>query len=296
MISRLRDGSLVETYDNEGKLIEYLYDNKLGRILLNILISPIVSRAAGWFLDTKPSALLVEPFIKKNHLDLSDYPDREYSSFNDFFKRKISEGKRTVNEDTSLLVSPCDGKLTVFPLSLDSSFTIKGTEYTLPSLLRNREQSKKYCGGYGILLRLTVDDYHRYIYPVSGNKSNNVHINGVFHTVNPKAASSLPIYKENSREYTIIDTLSSGSILMMEIGAMMVGRIKNLHGAKAVIKGEEKGFFEFGGSSIILLTEKDHYQPDNDLLVNSNNGYETVVKMGESIGKLINFGSMLING
>lgn len=284
MISRKRDGSPIETYDGEGKLIDKLYGTAAGKCLLRFLIAPFVSKTAGALLDSKPSVCLVSPFAKKNKLDLSDYPDRKYKSFNDFFCRTIIPGKRPVDPDEDKLISPCDGKLTIFPLTEDAHFTIKGCDYTLDTLLRSSYLSKKYRGGIGILLRLTVDDYHRYIYPVTGEKSKNSHIKGVFHTVNPRAAASRPIYRENSREFTLIKSIEFGTVLMMEIGAMMVGRIKNLEEEAYVIRGEEKGYFEFGGSSIMLLLEKDRFVPDEDLMTNSRNQEETVVKQGEAIG------------
>ena len=286
MISRNRDGTPVETYDGEGKIIDLLYGSAAGRLLLRFLISPAVSKTAGLFLDCPLSTGLVRPFIRKNHLNLADYPERSYRSFNDFFTRTILPGRRPMALDASKLISPCDGKATVFSLREDSHFTIKGCDYTLSTLLQNEELCRAYCGGWGILLRLTVDDYHRYIYPVSGAACAPHHISGVFHTVNPRAAAARAIYRENTREYTLIKTAQFGTVLMMEIGAMLVGRIKNPQSAAAVERGAEKGYFEFGGSSIMLLLEKGHFDPDADLIAHSANGEETVVKQGESIGQL----------
>lgn len=286
MISRNRDGSPVETYDGEGRTIEFLYGSGAGRLLLRFLISPVVSKTAGIFLDCPLSVCLVRPFIRKNHLDLTDYPSRRYKSFNDFFRRAILPGRRPVAPDPSKLIAPCDGKATVFALSEDSHFTIKGCDYTLGTLLKSDELGRKYCGGWGVLLRLTVDDYHRYIYPVSGKIAEQKHIPGVFHTVNPRAAAVRAIYRENTREYTLIQTPDYGTVLMMEVGAMLVGRIKNPKGASAAERGAEKGYFEFGGSSVMLLLEKGHFAPDEDLVRHSANSEETVVKQGESIGQL----------
>lgn len=283
IMCRLRDGTLVDSYDGEGQIISLLYNTKAGRLFLRILISPPVSKIAGLILDSRLSAILVNPFIKKNNLN--DYPKRNYQSFNDFFTRSINPDKRPIELASTRMISPCDGKITVFKLSKDSHFSIKNCDYTLKSLLRSEKLSQKYCGGYGILLRLSVDDYHHYIYPVSGVKSNNRRINGVFHTVNPRAAAIKPIYRENTREYTLIK-FGTKTMLMMEVGAMMVGRISNLHGAKTVTRGEEKGYFEFGGSSIILLMPEGSFVPDNDILNNSMEGIETIVKMGEGIGDL----------
>jgi len=284
MQSRLRDGTLVETYDAQERSVHFFYETALGRVLLRGMISPWVSRCAGRFLDSPLSKGMVKSFVRKNHLNLEDYPQRKYRSFNDFFTRRILPDRRPTDPLEQHLISPCDGKLTVFSLKKDSTFHIKGSDYTLEKLLRDPQLAECYCGGWGLLFRLTVDDYHRYAYPVTGQKGDNVHIPGVFHTVNPKAAESRPIYQENTREYTLLKSDLFGTVLMMEIGAMLVGRITNFHGSGRVQRGTEKGLFEFGGSSILLLLEPDCFSPDEDLLHNSARGEETVIRMGERVG------------
>lgn len=284
MKAKLRDGTPIEVYDGEGKSIEWLYNTSLGKAVLKILIHPAISHVAGKFLDSSLSKYLVNGFVKKNNLDLSDYPNRKYHSFNDFFTRKITPGKRIISSSSDQLIAPSDGKLSIFPLEQNSTFKIKGSDYTLQTLLRNEELAKKYCGGWGLLFRLSVDDYHRYSYPVSGMKGENIRLKGVYHTVNPRAAQARSIYQENTREYTVIESKEFGSVLMMEVGAMLVGRITNLHGKGHVEKGKEKGYFEFGGSSIMVLIEKDCLEPDIDIVNNSKDNIETVVKLGEKIG------------
>lgn len=284
MNSRLRDGTIVETYDAQGKSIERLYGATPGRLLLRVLTAPWVSRLAGWFLDTKPSRRLVKGFVRRNRLELGDYPERSYLSFNDFFTRAILPGRRPVEPDEDALIAPCDGKLTAFQLARDETFQIKGADYTLEGLLRDRALAERFRGGWGLLFRLTVDDYHRYAYPVSGAQGETIRIPGVFHTVNPRAAAARPIYRENTREYTVLESERFGAVLMMEIGAMLVGRICNPNGPGPVARGAEKGRFEFGGSSILLLLEPGRLRPDEDIVKNSANGEETVVRLGERIG------------
>ena len=137
-----------------------------------------------------------------------------------------------------------------------------------------------------MLFRLTVDDYHHYLYPLSGIESTRVVIPGVFHTVNPYAAGIRPIYRENTREYTCTET-EFGTLLQMEVGALLVGRISNHKGSGPVQRGTEKGMFEFGGSTVVLMLEPGRLTPDEDILRNSSVGEETIVKMGERIGTLI---------
>lgn len=284
MNSRTRDGNLVDTYDGQGGAIRFLYEKPIGQQLLKLLIRPGVSKAAGWFLSRRVSCVFVEPFIRKNGLDMSDYPDRKYRSFNDFFTRSILPGRRNVDADIDHLIAPCDSKLTAISITPDARFSIKGVEYTLESLLRDQELSGRYQGGTLLLFRLSVDDYHRYCYVADGRKSDNVRIAGVFHTVSPHAAEKVSIYRENTREYSLLETARFGTVLMMEVGALLVGRIRNHHRAAEVQRGQEKGMFEFGGSTVVLLLERDRVRLDEDILKNSARGEETIVKMGEKIG------------
>lgn len=284
MNSRTRDGRLVNTYDGQGAMIRFLYEKPLGQQLLKLLIRPGVSKAAGWCLSRGPSRLFVGPFVRKNRLDLTDYPERKYKSFNDFFTREIYPGRRPVDQDASHLIAPCDSKLTAIPITPEARFSVKGVEYTLESLLRDQGLSDRYQGGMLLLFRLSVDDYHRYCYVADGIKSENVRIPGVFHTVSPHAAEKLPIYRENTREYSLLETRQFGTVLMMEVGALLVGKIQNHHQAAEVRRGQEKGLFQFGGSTVLLLLEPGRVRLDADILKNSEGGEETIVKMGERIG------------
>lgn len=120
----------------------------------------------------------------------------------------------------------------------------------------------------------------------SGFKSRNRHINGVYHTVNPIALDTTDIYRENTREYTILHTENFGKVIQAEVGAMFVGRIVNHHmGHHRFVRGEEKGMFEYGGSTVILMFQKDTVEFDSDIVENSREGYETKVRMGEKIGR-----------
>ena len=158
--------------------------------------------------------------------------------------------------------------------------------YTAAQLLRNERLADHYKGGYAVILRLTVDDYHHYCYVADGQKSKNVTLPGIYHTVNPAANDAFPIYRENAREYTLIRTEKFGTIMMMEVGAMMVGKITNLEKDSCQVKkGAEKGYFEFGGSTIILFLQHGKVRLDSDLLENTEAGYETIVRMGERIGE-----------
>lgn len=290
MIWRDREGRTVPGDAGQDRLLEWMYGTAIGRCFVRLMILPRVSRAAGWLLDRRVSALAVPGFIKKNRIRMEDFEQRPFTSFNDFFTRRVREGRRPVDREPAHLIAPCDSKLTVYPIGEDSRFRIKGVEYTLESLLWDRTLAERFLGGTLLLFRLTVGDYHRYGYVDSGFIGPETHIDGVFHTVNPAAASRCPIYRENTREFALLESDHFGTLLQMEVGAAMVGRIVNEPGNRAVHRGEEKGRFEFGGSTVIVLLQKGAAVIDEDILRNTREDAETIVRLGEKIGHKENGG------
>ena len=268
----------------DSKALTFLYKNAFGRILLRVLRAKWVSIIAGAFLNTRLSRFLIKPFIKKNNIDLSEYESDNFKCFNDCFCRKIKDGFRPFDMDKEALTSPCDGLLSVYRIKNGAVYPIKQSFYTLSSLLKNVKLAGEYENGYMYVFRLCVNHYHRYYYPANGSKGKNIHINGTLHTVRPIALESTKVFCENSREYTIIETENFGRIVQMEVGAMLVGKIHNLHGAKRVQKGEEKGMFLYGGSTVILLTDQS-VNPLPEFIENTQNGKETEVKAGERINE-----------
>jgi phosphatidylserine decarboxylase len=281
---RDRQGNLVPGEKGQDKILNFLYATAVGRGIVYVLIRPWVSRLAGAMMDCRLSCIAIKSFRKKCGIDMSQFEDRKYKSFNDFFGRQVREGARPIDADPTHLIAPCDSKVTAYSISDDLRVTIKGTEYTMDTLFRDSAIAETFAGGSFLLFRLTKDDYHRYCYIDSGIKGENVHIPGVFHTVNPAALSRRQVYKENTREYTLLESQQFGRIVMMEIGATMVGRIRNYHGAQEVQRGQEKGRFEFGGSSIVVCLQKGAVDLDRDILMNTASDIETVVHMGERIG------------
>lgn len=276
-------GKKVINITKQDRLLSFLYTSIIGRMLLKPLVQPQVSKLAGRYLSSAHSRRLIPGFIEKNGINMDIYEEKEYQSFNDFFTRKIRRDARPIPEDPDVLISPCDCRASVYKIHANTTFSIKNTEYTLRSLLRSPRLAKRFRDGYAYLLRLTVDDYHRYVYAATGRQSANYHIDGTFHTVNPVANDYLPIYKENTREYTVIHSKEFGDVLQMEVGALLVGKISNHTEKGFVTRGDEKGYFEYGGSTIILLTEKDAATPRSDLLTNTAAGYETKVLQGHPL-------------
>ena len=283
-MKKRRDGTLIAP-GGQDKLLAALYGHVLGRMLLRPLVAPWISKAAGKLLSTRSSCILIKSFIRQNGIDMSQFEAVKYRSYNDFFSRRIKDGARVIDRDPLHFISPCDSKLTALEIGRDTRFTLKHTEYSVASLLKNDALVEKYQGGYALIFRLEVDDYHRYCYAADGEKEENVFIPGKLHTVNPIANDYFPIYKENSREYTVLHTRSFGDAVVMEVGALMVGRIVNHHEKASVVRGQEKGYFQFGGSTVVVLLKKNAAVIDEDILKNSADGIETVVRMGEKIGR-----------
>lgn len=278
-----RNGEIVVTNEKQNILLKKLYGTVCGRVILKALTAQAVSKAAGVFMDSRLSVPLIKRFIKSSGIDTSQYVMKKFRSYNEFFTRRVKRGMRPIDRMPSHFISPCDSKLTVYKIGKSSVFRIKGSRYRVSDLIQNDFLAKRYEGGYCMIFRLEVDDYHRYCYIDSGTKTENTFINGELHTVNPIALEHYNIYKRNCREYTVLHTENFGDVVQVEVGAMMVGRIVNRHGAAEVVRGEEKGKFEFGGSTIVLLVQEDMIRIDDDILRNSAENIETVVKYGEKV-------------
>lgn len=261
-----------------------LYHTVWGRCLLKILTTPAISKMAGVFMNSSLSKSYIKRFIKKNNIDMSDYKTENWTCFNEFFTRKLRAGKRSPVMQANILISPCDGYLSVYHITPDSTFEIKNSVYTISELTQNAQIANEYDNGLCLIFRLTPSDYHRYIYPDTGAKGKNTFIPGVLHTVRPVAFDKYPVFKTNSREYTILRTNNFDDVVFMEVGAMLVGKICNYHQEHNFKRGEEKGKFEFGGSTIIMLLKKDVALIDSDIKEVCNNGEEFKVRLGEKIG------------
>lgn len=265
----------------ESKSTEYLYNNVFGRLFLKVLYLPFISKIGGIYMNSSLSKLKIKKFIYQNNINMNDYQDEKYQCFNDFFTRKIKTGSRKIIKKENVLISPCDAKLSVYQINKNNTFKIKNSHYKLNDLVK--EDISGYENGYALVFRLCVDDYHRYCFIDDGSFDSNIHLKGVLHTVRPIALEKHPVFALNDREYSILHTKHFDDVISVEVGAMMVGKIVNLQSSGKYQKGEEKGYFKFGGSTIILLL-KDIVNIDQDIIENSQDNIETIVKYGEQIG------------
>jgi phosphatidylserine decarboxylase len=242
---------------------------------------------AGKYMNKKRSKKKIKQFIDQHEMDLSDYiiPKEGFETFNEFFYRKIKPGARAIQEG---VVSPADGKVLAFnKVDATALFHIKGIEFDLKRFLDNDNKLfKQYEGGAMVVVRLAPTDYHRFHFPVKGQVSKTKRVKGWLYSVSPLALkNSFEIFCHNKREYNSIDTETNGQVLHFDVGATMVGTIIQTFKEESIVdKGSEKGYFAFGGSTVVLLFEKGKVKLSNDLLDNTSNGVETAVKMGETIG------------
>lgn len=276
-----RDGKLVENKDYLNEVLKKAYSSNVGTKFIRSMTHPSITKASGKILNSKLSKLLIIPFLNMSNIDMNEYEDKEYTSYNDFFTRKIKPHARNFSDKQSDLCAPCDGKLSVFRIDNNCEINIKNSIYSLESLLKNKALAKRFELGYVAVFRLSVDNYHRYSYIDSGDKSRNISIPGRFYSVDPAVLEKVKVFKENQREYCVIKTENFGTIIQMEVGATMVGKIHNFHEEKKVKRGEEKGYFEFGGSTIVLIFEKNTVEFYEKYI---NPTYEHQVNMGDVIG------------
>ncbi|GMG19979.1 unnamed protein product [Ambrosiozyma monospora] len=243
--------------------------------------------------DDPASASRIESFVKFYSLDLDEclFNDiSQYGSFNEFFYRKLKPGARPVDalNDDKVITSAADCRLSVFPSVEESKkLWIKGTTFTVDKLLGPKFDSRKFIDGSIIIFRLAPQDYHRFHSAVDGTIKRIHKIEGEYYTVNPMAIrSSLDVYGENVRVIIEIATENLGTVMMVCVGAMMVGStVLTANEGDHIKKGDEVGYFKFGGSTVLLLFESGRIVFDNDVLENSTKkGVETLVRVGMSIG------------
>lgn len=236
--------------------------------------------------DDPASASQIESFINFHRLDMSEVldPIEKFRTFNEFFYRKLKPDARPCSaaENPKTIVSPADCRSVVFDRIEDATkIWIKGREFSMERLLGKAypEDVQRYKNGAVGIFRLAPQDYHRFHIPVDGVLGAPKTIEGEYYTVNPMAIrSALDVYGENVRVLVPIDSVAHGRVMVVCVGAMMVGStvITRAAGEK-VSRAEELGYFKFGGSTLLVLFEPGTMNFDSDLVDNSNGALETLV-------------------
>lgn len=289
----------TKNYETENvagdKYIKWSYESPVGKGLTELLAKrKVFSKIIGHYQDSKLSKKKIESFAKNFNIDMDINTKtlEEFTSFNDFFYRTLKEGARPIDESTDALVSPGDGRLFAYTnISMDNLIQVKGITYSLSELIEDNKIAEKFEGGICLVLRLCPLDYHRFHFIDNGIPKENHIIKGNYYSVNPKALERIPkLYCQNKREWSIFESENFGDVLHVEVGATCVGSIIQTYKPNVkVTKGEEKGYFKFGGSTTILFFEKDKVSIDEDILTQTEIGFETKVQCGEKIG-IVNIG------
>ena len=275
----------LERSAKDSLAVRFLYNTFLGRMILKVLVNPWLSKVVGKIMDSRFSSVFISGFIRSNNISLEEYKEEKYKTFNQFFTREIKDGKRLLSENCNEFLAPCDGKLSVYKITSESVFEIKNSFYDINSLLKDKKLADEYREGTCLIFRLTPDDYHRYCFVDDGKIISHKKIKGKLHTVRPIALNRYKVYIENSREYDVLETKNFGKIIQMEVGALLIGRIANKITEGEFKRGQAKGMFEFGGSTIIMLLKKDEVKILDEIFENTLNNKESVVRMGDKIGE-----------
>ena len=272
------------------KYIEWSYCSPVGKRFTEIFLKKkVFSKLYGSYCDSPKSRKKIAPFIKNFDIDMSisQKSITNFKNFNDFFARKLIPSSRPIDMDKNKLISPGDGRLTVFTdINLNKIVQIKGFTYSLKELIGDENLAKEYNLGTCLLLRLCPLDYHRFHFVDNGVCQETQKIKGAYYSVNPIALKNIPnLFCRNKREWCLFKSENFDDIIHVEVGATCVGTIIQTYKPNSPIKkGNEKGYFKFGGSTTILFFKKDTIKIDDDILSQSSLGFETKVKMGETIG------------
>ncbi len=277
-----RSGRLITEAEPLAKPLGFLYGTIPGRALLKIAVSPAFSELAAIYRNSSISRKDIAPFCEKYSIVVKNL--EKFRNFNEFFSRKreflMSAGEFEVP-------AVADSRLAVYPIDEGLRLRVKRSEYSLAEILGSRSLAARYAGGICFVFRLALTDCHRYLFPDDGVLFRHWGIRGELHTVRA-ISEKYRVFSRNTREISVLKTRRFGTVTQIEVGAMLTGKIRN-HGVTRFRKGDEKGYFEYGGSTVILLfprSDRGFIEPDPDILQNSRNGIETLVELGERIAVL----------
>jgi phosphatidylserine decarboxylase len=292
MIIQFKDrktGALIKENPPQERVLNLLYNNALGKLtLLPLFKRKFFSDWMGWRATRKSSVKRISGFVSDLEIDMTESVKTipEFGTFNDFFFRKLKPEARPIGEG---IISPGDGRLLAFEhASQIHDFFVKGRQFTLSEFLDDESLAEKHKDSALLILRLAPNDYHRFHFPYAGKASKTKEIKGHLYSVSPYALAKnfTTVFCDNKRELCSLTTPDKGEIILAPVGATSVGAIlKTYTPDSEITKGDEMGYFAFGGSTIVILFEQGKVRVDSDLLENTKNGFETYVKMGETIAQ-----------
>lgn len=282
---------LEKVYGAEA--VQWLYESPVAKILSPLICRAPLSKVYGQLQNTSWSKSKIAPFIKEFSIPIEDFLPESgiYNNFNDFFIRQFRKGKRQFVQNKNEMAAFAEARYFGYEsMTSDQKIPVKGSCLSAEALLDNTKWSGIFKDGPLLLARLCPVDYHRFHFPDSGKVIEDYRIHGLFHSVNPLALKAKPeIFIQNERHVTILETENFGKLAYIEVGAVCVGKIvqaKKLFSGMTFKKGDEKGYFLFGGSTVIVLGEKGKWTPSHDIVENTRSGIETYLHLGTPVAVL----------
>jgi len=276
--------------------IKFLYTSFAGQKVGSLFTNKYFSKTYGAFQDLPSSHKKVRPFIDKFNIPIEDYepgtrpsldPKDSYRTFNEFFIRRFKMGKRNFVAEPNRMPAFAEARYVGFEaINEKDVYPVKGNFLKAKDLVGNDQVAKIFEGGPLLIARLCPVDYHRYHYPDNGKVLDNFRVPGAYDSVNPFALKyKNQIFIKNERHVSILQTENFGRLAYIEVGAICVGKIVQSHRwNKPFSRGEEKGYFLFGGSTVVLLGEKGAWKPSQDIINNTASGIETYLHLGSEVG------------
>ncbi len=270
--------------------LRFLYANRVGSAIRGLFTNNrVVSTLVGKFADTRVSKYAIPLFkysynVQINEAELVE-PINEFKSLNDFFKRRLKPEARPFDHDPAVLCSPADGYVWYAPIDENLHFQVKNATFTLTAFLDSNVLAQDYNGGTIIIVRIAPHHYHRFHAPCKGVYSPMDYISGKYESVNMISyMCGVPVLQQNERGIIKMQDTSFGQMLMIPVGALCVGRIKTTYAENTLCKkGADLGFFEFGGSTVVLVLQKDALEIDSRIRMSLENGNECEVRVGQRI-------------
>ncbi len=269
--------------------IDFLYQKTLGRFLMKLIMRTGMFHVGSWFLKTTISRILIPGYIARHEIDMTPFGNQRYGSFADFFARSKDTSHYAATPE--VLVSPCDGLLSVFPISDNMIIPMKGSRYRLTDLIPHQDWVECYRDGLCLVFRLQAQDYHHFCCFGDANLVGTHYIPGELHSVQPIACETVPVYRLNRRWWSILETEHFETVIQIEIGAMLVGGVTFTKERGWFSRGDEMGNFELAGSTVILLlppSTKERLELFPPYMMTLGEVAETSVTLGKGIGILRN--------
>ena len=292
-------GKIIEETVPARSILSWIYTTKLGNLIRPFFISKGFSKFYG-YIKRRKGRLAIENMVSRTGIKLDDFESvsrgssiESYRDYHEFFTRKFRPGKRNFDPQTRYLPAPCEARYLLYEnINLQETMKVKLHEIDIVQLIGGQAVGtkvdlEKYRGGALLIARLAPQDYHRFHFPGEGEILDVFEIDGNLDTVTDFGIKYNPkVLLRNHRFVSELKLKSLGYTLFIEVGALSVGKIRHTHQRKEFKTLEEKGFFEVGGSTVILVFQKNNIQFDKKLVEYSQKGVECFFQVGDKVGEL----------